>query len=305
MTLEAVALHQLDNLDAKLHSFAPVDARRSERRQPLDQLSSRPGPQAVQRLGRAPERWTPAGRRPVAIVGDHWRSGMPAALCDTTKVSSRNVPITTQESGRRRAGSRSTGPELSSRSSRACIAKQLQLDEDETRELKRVIKRLVKRGQLHYGANHLVLAARGRRRGKEQLSRHRHLSPGRGGLRLRAGRPAAPGADRRARHLYRGQGRRRRLERRHGAGAAEDRARPSTRPQSRRGNRRGHRARHAAVRRHLFRIGRHGLSCKSTASRSPQPISVGDPGAKIGPARRQSRDRDGPLSLATTRTAKG
>ena len=36
------------------------------------------------------------------------------------------------------------------------IAKKLKLDEDETRELKRVIKRLVKRGLLHYGANHLV-----------------------------------------------------------------------------------------------------------------------------------------------------
>jgi ribonuclease R len=36
------------------------------------------------------------------------------------------------------------------------IAKKLKLDEEETRQLKRVIKRLVKRGLLHYGANHLV-----------------------------------------------------------------------------------------------------------------------------------------------------
>lgn len=36
------------------------------------------------------------------------------------------------------------------------IAKQLGVDEDDTRDLKRAIKRLVKLGQLSYGANHLV-----------------------------------------------------------------------------------------------------------------------------------------------------
>ena len=39
------------------------------------------------------------------------------------------------------------------------IAKRLGLDEDQTRDLKRAVKRLVKRGQLRYGASHLVLAA--------------------------------------------------------------------------------------------------------------------------------------------------
>jgi ribonuclease R len=38
------------------------------------------------------------------------------------------------------------------------IAKQLGLDDDQARELKRVVKRLVKRGRLSYGANHLVQA---------------------------------------------------------------------------------------------------------------------------------------------------
>ncbi len=36
------------------------------------------------------------------------------------------------------------------------IAKQLGISEDDTRELKRVIKQLMKHGQLTYGANHLV-----------------------------------------------------------------------------------------------------------------------------------------------------
>ena len=52
MTLEAVALHLLDNLDAKLHSFPATDARRPERRQPLDAIQSTAGPQAVQRRSR-------------------------------------------------------------------------------------------------------------------------------------------------------------------------------------------------------------------------------------------------------------
>src|SRR5690606_15711935 len=36
------------------------------------------------------------------------------------------------------------------------IAKKLKLDEEQVRELKRAIKRLVKLGQIAYGANHLV-----------------------------------------------------------------------------------------------------------------------------------------------------
>ena len=36
------------------------------------------------------------------------------------------------------------------------IAKKLDLDEDGTRDLKRTIKKLVKKGQLVYGTNHLV-----------------------------------------------------------------------------------------------------------------------------------------------------
>ena len=38
----------------------------------------------------------------------------------------------------------------------AAIAKQLGLSEDEARDLKRAVKQLVKKGQLSYGANHLV-----------------------------------------------------------------------------------------------------------------------------------------------------
>ncbi len=40
MTLEAVALHHLDNLDAKIHSFESTDARRPECRERLDQLTT-------------------------------------------------------------------------------------------------------------------------------------------------------------------------------------------------------------------------------------------------------------------------
>ncbi len=39
------------------------------------------------------------------------------------------------------------------------IAKQLDLDDDGVHELKRLVKKLVKRGQLAYGANHLVAPA--------------------------------------------------------------------------------------------------------------------------------------------------
>jgi ribonuclease R len=41
------------------------------------------------------------------------------------------------------------------------IARQLQLDEAETAQLKRVLKRLVKQGKLAYGSNHLVMAPAG------------------------------------------------------------------------------------------------------------------------------------------------
>ncbi len=41
------------------------------------------------------------------------------------------------------------------------IAKKLALDEEQTRELKRVVKRLVKRGLLRYGASHMVLVGGG------------------------------------------------------------------------------------------------------------------------------------------------
>lgn len=40
------------------------------------------------------------------------------------------------------------------------IAKQLHLSEDETKDLKRALKKLVKRGQISYGANHLVHAVK-------------------------------------------------------------------------------------------------------------------------------------------------
>ena len=48
------------------------------------------------------------------------------------------------------------------------IAKRLKLDEDQTRNLKRAIKRLVKIGQLSYGANHLV--------GPPALCHHHHTA---------------------------------------------------------------------------------------------------------------------------------
>ena len=48
MTLEAVALHHLDNLDAKVHSFNQQMARRPECGKPLDGLQPRLGPQALQ-----------------------------------------------------------------------------------------------------------------------------------------------------------------------------------------------------------------------------------------------------------------
>ena len=66
MTLEAVALHHLDNLDAKLHSFAAADARRSERRQRLDQLPSRAWAASCSRARPRPTRWTPERKRPLA-----------------------------------------------------------------------------------------------------------------------------------------------------------------------------------------------------------------------------------------------
>ena len=49
MTLEAVALHHLDNLDAKMASFTQLIRRLPERRKQLDAVPHEPGPQAVQR----------------------------------------------------------------------------------------------------------------------------------------------------------------------------------------------------------------------------------------------------------------
>ena len=79
------------------------------------------------------------------------------------------------------------------------IAKQLGLAEDETRDLKRTIKRLVKRGQIAYGANHLVGPAAHKhpastREGYQVTGIFRRTEKGDGFV-----RPAgsAPGADRR------------------------------------------------------------------------------------------------------------
>ena len=78
------------------------------------------------------------------------------------------------------------------------IAKKLGLDEDQTRQLKRVVKRLVKRGTLRFGANHMVLSG-GAPGAKPQGDNYRITGIFR---RAEAGygfvRPAgsAPGADR-------------------------------------------------------------------------------------------------------------
>ena len=85
MTLEAVALHQLDNLDAKIHSFDAVDARRSERRKRLDQFSSRAGPQAVQGRARADAPWQ--RRALAACAAPVCRSASVAALLPNKKDS--------------------------------------------------------------------------------------------------------------------------------------------------------------------------------------------------------------------------
>ena len=55
MTLEAVALYCLDNLDAKVNSLPAAAARRPERRQPLDGVQPEPGPEAVQGAAEADE----------------------------------------------------------------------------------------------------------------------------------------------------------------------------------------------------------------------------------------------------------
>ena len=51
MTLEAMALHLLDNLDAKIHAYHPRDPRRSQPRIELDAVPAEPGPPAVQGPG--------------------------------------------------------------------------------------------------------------------------------------------------------------------------------------------------------------------------------------------------------------
>ncbi len=76
------------------------------------------------------------------------------------------------------------------------IAKQLKLDEEETRELKRVIKRLLKAGKVSYGANHLLgppVAANSEEKGYRVTGVFRRTDGGFGFV-----RPAgsAPGADR-------------------------------------------------------------------------------------------------------------
>ncbi len=91
------------------------------------------------------------------------------------------------------------------------IAKRLGLDEDQTRDLKRAVKRLVKRGQLRYGASHLVLAAGAGGAKDAAKSPSKGASPGSGDRNRITGifrrtdsgygfvRPAgsAPGSDRR------------------------------------------------------------------------------------------------------------
>ncbi len=59
MTLEAVALHQLDNLDAKLHSFAQLMRDDPNVGSSWTNFHRQPGTQAVQGLGARPS----AGRR--------------------------------------------------------------------------------------------------------------------------------------------------------------------------------------------------------------------------------------------------
>lgn len=79
------------------------------------------------------------------------------------------------------------------------IARQLNLSEEQTRELKRTIKRLVKAGQLSYGANHLVGPPKtSSSRGYQVTGVFRRTDGGYGFV-----RPAgsAPGADR-ARDIY-------------------------------------------------------------------------------------------------------
>ena len=79
------------------------------------------------------------------------------------------------------------------------IAKQLNLSEEETRELKRAIKKLVKSGQLSYGANHLVAPPpAAKSQGYQVTGVFRRTGSGYGFV-----RPAgsAPGADR-TRDIY-------------------------------------------------------------------------------------------------------
>ena len=78
------------------------------------------------------------------------------------------------------------------------LAKRLEVPEDDRRLLKRAIKGLVKRGQLTFGANHLVgPAAVPTAAPRRRLSRDRRVPPRRGRLRIRPPRrqrraPTAP-----------------------------------------------------------------------------------------------------------------
>ena len=73
MTLEAMALHLLDNLDAKIHAYTPRDPRRSQPRLELDAVPAEPGPPAVQgerAAGRAGGRRRRSSEARVAGPGD-------------------------------------------------------------------------------------------------------------------------------------------------------------------------------------------------------------------------------------------
>ena len=183
------------------------------------------------------------------------------------------------------------------------IAKRLGFDEAAAVELKRTVKRLMKSGRLAYGQDHLVLpaATTSRRRKHKRLTKLSRPRP------AAASNRAANSAGERVTGVFRRMNAGYGFVRPSGAAPAVDRSgdifiaanhardassgdtvlvavsrkRDIRRPESRRRNRRNSPARHASVRRHLFRRRPAMATCRSTARCSRAPFTSAIPARRM------------------------
>ena len=315
MTLEAVALYCLDNLDAKVNSL-PAAAAATTR------TSTAPGPASTRTSTASCSRATRARRgggardeRRLAMrlaSGEHRRS-LPSMRRSRLHehLEQSILQLVTPP------GYRPIKPRV--------IAQRLNLPKDQAADVRRAVKRLVRAGKAGYSAEPSGAARRaisGRRRngsahesspepptarrtasghgsqaGNRVMGVFQRTQKGFGFVRLDRRRRRRPT---KSKDIYIPAERTaRRRHRRRGAGANSSRPRPRRARPARR-DRRGRRAADAPVRRHVFRVGRRGLRAGRRHAVRPADLR-GRSGREERPARRQGGHRDGPLPLAAAR----